>query len=136
MEPIKGKGMPTRSTVGSIGDIYIDTETGKRYKCTGSYGDSVHKTSDYEWKPATDLGVSGPKPVPPVKEEPKAAAVEPAKEEDKTEEKPSPKPAKPQRNKTTKTTDKPLKEETAVEPTEDAEPTRVNYAASYDKKTK
>lgn len=54
MAEIKGKGLPTRNTKGALGDIYVDTNTGIKYKCTGSYSISTHAESnkEYEWKPA------------------------------------------------------------------------------------
>ena len=54
MAEIKGKGIPTRQTKGALGDIYVDTTTGVKYKCTGAYGVTTHAASskEYEWKPA------------------------------------------------------------------------------------
>lgn len=51
MSKIRQKGAPTRQTVGSIGDIYTDTDTGLDYKCTGSYGLQTHigLETKYEW---------------------------------------------------------------------------------------
>lgn len=43
-----GKGLPTRKTLGAIGDIYTDTETGIRYKCTSSYGNVEHGIISFE----------------------------------------------------------------------------------------
>ena len=39
---IKWVGAPTKETVGKVGDIYIDTNTDKKYKCVLSYS---HKDS-------------------------------------------------------------------------------------------
>lgn len=48
MATIKQKGIPTRNTKGSIGDIYIDSNTGNHYQCTFAYksGDSI----ECDWK--------------------------------------------------------------------------------------
>lgn len=40
MAIIRKKGVPTSKTVGSIGDIYHDLDTGTKYKCTFAYRDS------------------------------------------------------------------------------------------------
>ena len=57
MAEIKGKGLPTRKTVGALGDIYVDTTTGVKYKCTGAFGVTTHAASskEYEWKPANPV---------------------------------------------------------------------------------
>lgn len=80
MAEIRGKGVPTSKTVGSIGDIYSDSETGKKYTCTFAYKDSAGSVT-YKWR-KLDLVEVGPD----VKEEPKvekklAALVEEVKEE-------------------------------------------------------
>lgn len=48
MAEINGKGAPTSLTKGAVGDIYVDTATGDKYKCTLSFGfgDDV----DCTWK--------------------------------------------------------------------------------------
>lgn len=92
MSEMKGKGLPTRKTQGSIGDIYIDTNTGKKYRCKFSYG----LDKDCEWQPIeTDIleetvkevieevtpePVEEPK-VAPVKEVVETAVKEPPKQE-------------------------------------------------------
>lgn len=89
MAIIKGKGVPTRKTAGALGDIYIDTASGKRFKCMGAYNiSSLGVTQkDYDWKKeSSDNVVEQPVPeVKPVKEEvkeePKAEVVEEVKEE-------------------------------------------------------
>lgn len=50
MAEIKGAGKPGRNTAGAIGDIYTDTETGKRYKCTFAYRTGDNGEFDCEWK--------------------------------------------------------------------------------------
>ena len=49
MTTINKSGVPTRKTKGAIGDIYIDSNTGDKYKCTFAYRD-FGKDFDYEWK--------------------------------------------------------------------------------------
>lgn len=60
---IKGNGAPTTETVGEIGLLYLDTETGALYKCTkiegkintdddGSDGGGSSYTRQYIWKGA------------------------------------------------------------------------------------
>lgn len=53
MTEIKEKGLPTRQTKGALGDIYVDTNTGLKYKCTGAFSVTTHVESkkEYEWKP-------------------------------------------------------------------------------------
>ena len=46
---IKGNGIPNRSTKGSIGDTYIDTETNKKYRCIYSLEDSLG-SKEYQWE--------------------------------------------------------------------------------------
>lgn len=55
MANLSGAGAPTRNTVGALGDIYTNTETGQQYKCTeatcvDTYGTSSDK-SYYSWIP-------------------------------------------------------------------------------------
>lgn len=50
MVNIKGNGVPSRKTTGSIGDIYTDISTGDQYRCTFAYCDSSKSECDYEWK--------------------------------------------------------------------------------------
>lgn len=52
MTTIKKKGMPNRQTKGALGTIYIDTETGKKYKCTQAYSCTTlgGVQQEYEWK--------------------------------------------------------------------------------------
>jgi hypothetical protein len=42
MGVIKQKGVPTRKTKGAVGDIYINTQNGDKYKCTFAYNDGVN----------------------------------------------------------------------------------------------
>ena len=87
MSEIKNVGVPNRTTVGALGDIYTDTATGLKYKCTGA--STIAGQSDYEWtkirKPEVKVDVN-----PVVKEEPKPAVKDPSLEqtEAKTEVKP------------------------------------------------
>lgn len=54
MTKIQKHGRPTRSTVGTKGDIYIDLDTGVKYECHGTYGfvdvDSVDEPVEYKWE--------------------------------------------------------------------------------------
>lgn len=45
-----GKGIPTRKTVGALGDIYTDTTTGKQYKCIFAYRSDDDEEFDCQWK--------------------------------------------------------------------------------------
>lgn len=45
-----GKGIPTRKTVGALGDIYTDTTTGKQYKCIFAYRSDNDEDFDCQWK--------------------------------------------------------------------------------------
>ena len=49
MRNLKGTGAPTRKTVGAIGDIYTDTSTGKKYKCTFAYRENPDDDFDCQW---------------------------------------------------------------------------------------
>ena len=51
MSIIKQKGVPTRNTKGSIGDIYVDLNTGNRYQCTFAYISAGSVECD--WKPVS-----------------------------------------------------------------------------------
>lgn len=50
MANITGMGKPTRKTVGALGDIYTDTNTGDKYKCTFAYRSNDGEEFDCEWK--------------------------------------------------------------------------------------
>lgn len=52
MAIIKKLGAPTRTTVGAIGDTYIDLKTKKVYSCVSAYRSS-NGSVDYAWR-ATD----------------------------------------------------------------------------------
>lgn len=126
MSKIKGVGAPTRKTKGGIGDIYIDQTTGKKYKCTGSYG-SARYEAEYDWKAVNEPVKNGPNPVAaketkmetkvdetPVKEVEVEVEVEEKAEEvaeEITDETSVEEPKKPKQNKQ-----------------------RTNYAAAYNKK--
>ena len=49
MNRIEGKGKPTRTTKGAVGDEYVDTDTRLRYKCTFAFCDSISNEFVYEW---------------------------------------------------------------------------------------
>ena len=53
MAVIKKNGAPDKHTKGSIGDTYIDVDTGKSYICTFAFGDSIG-SSEFEWKPSIE----------------------------------------------------------------------------------
>ena len=80
---IKEKGAPGRFTKGSVGDMYIDLDTGNEYLCTFAFSDSNGGSSDYSWKliktgpkpeikmekiPESNFQKTNPRPVEPVKE--------------------------------------------------------------------
>lgn len=46
---IKGKGLPTKQTAGSVGDTYVDVETNKKYSCVYSIEDSMG-SKEYRWE--------------------------------------------------------------------------------------
>ena len=50
MANIKGNGVPTKNTKGSVGDIYTDTKTGQKYKCVFAYLYEPDDRYDTEWK--------------------------------------------------------------------------------------
>lgn len=50
MANIKGTGVPTRKTLGAMGDIYTDTTTGKQYECVFAYRDNQDNDFDCQWK--------------------------------------------------------------------------------------
>ena len=89
MNKLKGTGIPTRKTVGAIGDIYTDTTTGKQYKCVFSYRENTTGEFDCQWKP---MDVKNPeqdklvdvkkpeqgKPIEPKPESPKETSKKPA----------------------------------------------------------
>lgn len=48
---VKGNGPPTKDTPGSVGQIYVDQETGLRYECTEAFvqkGYKINKAT-YKW---------------------------------------------------------------------------------------
>lgn len=49
MAVITKSGKPRSTTPASIGDIYIDSDTGAKYRCTFSYKDN-YGASTYTWK--------------------------------------------------------------------------------------
>ena len=83
MSLIKEKGAPGRFTKGSVGDKYIDLDTGNEYLCTFAFGDSNGGSSEYSWRligtgqkpeikmekiPESNFQKTNPRPVEPVKE--------------------------------------------------------------------
>lgn len=84
MAQLKDNGVPTRKTKGALGDIYTDTNTGKKYKCIFSYRDDVNGVFDCQWREIIETGKKAPK------QEAKAvveeAKTEPVKQEEAKEE--------------------------------------------------
>ena len=125
MGTIKGQGAPLRDTKGCIGDIYTDITTGRKYKCTNSYG--VYGNFDYTWRLIQGNEKAAPvkeqvKPIP--KEEPKVESV-PAVEEIKEVEEPVVEEPVKQPKKT-------QKKESNQEQS-DVTTKRTDYAAAYNK---
>lgn len=54
MANLKSAGVPTRNTVGAMGDIYTDTTTGKKYECIFAYRDNTDSEFDCQWKELVD----------------------------------------------------------------------------------
>ena len=50
MKIIEGIGAPTRKTEAALGDTYRDETTGRRYKCTFAYLESLNDSFDCQWK--------------------------------------------------------------------------------------
>lgn len=48
MATIRRKGKPTVKTVGAVGDIYVDIENGRQYKCTFAYRNGANEYV-YDW---------------------------------------------------------------------------------------
>lgn len=109
MAKLNGSGVPTRKTIGAIGDIYTDTTTGEQYKCIFAYRSDNDEDFDCQWKKLdTD---KKPYVKPEAKEVAKTAEEEPVEKKKEEPEQP--------------------KEETPVNET----PQRTNYTA-YSKKHK
>ena len=72
MANLKGTGAPTKKTVAAIGDIYTDTTTGKKYKCTFAYRTDNDTDFDRSWVEMKGVKVEEPveKPVEETKDEP------------------------------------------------------------------
>ena len=60
MATISENGIPNKFTKGSIGDMYIDLETGKQYTCVLSYRSSVSKKFEYKWEERENTVSSNP----------------------------------------------------------------------------
>jgi hypothetical protein len=121
MSTIKGKGIPTRNTKGAIGDTYVDSSSGRQYKCVNAYG--ALGQFEYTWKPMKNeqgkVEVKETKPAKPVAE--KKVEVKPVEE---------PKAEPVVEEKVEEVVEEPVKEE--VKETKQ----RTNYAAAYNKKSK
>lgn len=99
MAQLKDNGAPTRKTKGALGDIYTDTNTGKKYKCIFSYRDDVNGDFDCQWKEIVEAEkkaskkIETPKPEvkPTVEETPENA---PVRQEETKEEPVKPDPKK------------------------------------------
>ena len=104
-----GKGIPTRKTVGALGDIYTDTTTGKQYKCIFAYRSDNDEEFDCQWK---ELSSGDAKKSEAEKVE-EVEKVEKVEKEEKVEE---------------ETVEKPVE-------VEEEQPKRTNYSA-YSKKSK
>lgn len=89
MSVVKQKGAPTRTTAGKIGDIRIDTITGKKYECTFAYVDS-NGVGDYTWRCAGVAENVEPEKVEQPTQPEKVESVEPKIEEEQKEETPVP----------------------------------------------
>lgn len=50
MKIIEGIGAPTRKTEAALWDTYRDETTGKLYKCTFAYRESLNDSFDCQWK--------------------------------------------------------------------------------------
>lgn len=49
MSELRGSGVPTKNTQGCIGDIYTDTKTNEKYKCTFAYRNGCAGMFDCTW---------------------------------------------------------------------------------------
>ncbi|MBO5319048.1 MAG: hypothetical protein J6B01_04470 [Ruminococcus sp.] len=107
MSEIKANGAPTRNTKGAVGDIYIDSATGTKYKCTGAYmnGDQI----DCDWKKVVDItkkpGMKQPKEIKPHD----SSLVKPAETKETTKKAEEPKPEKTEEVKEKVEESKPIK---------------------------
>ena len=110
-----GKGIPTRKTVGALGDIYTDTTTGKQYKCIFAYRSDNDEEFDCQWKELSsgDAKKSEVEKVKKVEKVEEVEKVEKVEKEEKVEE---------------ETVEKPVE-------VEEEQPKRTNYSA-YSKKSK
>lgn len=48
-QALSGNGAPTKNTVGSIDDIYVDLNTGTKYKCTSIFSYTGHNSLTVEY---------------------------------------------------------------------------------------
>lgn len=63
MARLEGKGRPTRKTLGALGDIYKDINTGAHYICTFAYRSGSEGDFDCEWKPHNGISLEDTQPV-------------------------------------------------------------------------
>lgn len=119
MANIKGTGVPTRKTLGAMGDIYTDTTTGKQYECVFAYRDNQDDDFDCQWKELKETKDQKDSLYGEMKSEKILGGEISEKQSDKLEE-----------------IKEEVKEETKQEPAkEEAARNRTNYAA-YGKKNK
>ena len=60
-QDLSGYGIPTKSTVGNIGDIYTDLNTEIKYKCVAAFSYTGHNsmTVEYIWKKTFSISSDG-----------------------------------------------------------------------------
>ena len=85
MAMIKKLGAPTRTTVGAIGDKYIDLKTKKAYTCVSAYRSS-NGSVDYAWRATDEVEEIPEEPVEEEKEPEVSETVAEAAEEEIAEE--------------------------------------------------
>lgn len=83
MAKINGKGAPTRKTIGGLGDIYTDTNTGNVYECIFAYRTDDDSDFDCQWKYTGNVEVAKDEKESVKKEE---DPVEEVKEDEPAEE--------------------------------------------------
>lgn len=82
MAKINGKGAPTRKTIGGLGDIYTDTNTGNVYECIFAYRTDDDSDFDCQWKYTGNVEVAKDEKESVKKEDP----VKEVKEDEPAEE--------------------------------------------------
>ena len=111
MAVITKSGKPRSTTPASIGDIYINSDTGEKYRCTFSYKDN-YGVSTYTWKE-----IEPSKVVENEKPEEPSEVKESEKPDDKVEE-----PAENEKS-----------DDAVKEPAKPQQPQRFNYNQQYNK---